>query len=156
MEFFGNWGYLGLFIGCFLAATVVPFSSDALFISALTISSSIPLTLLWGVSGNWLGGLVTYWMGHIGKWEWIEKYFRIKPATLEKQKKKVNKYGSWLALLTWVPIIGDVFALALGFYRINFYSSALFMFIGKLARFVLLIIIFLYFKDKLDWFILPS
>ncbi len=74
-------------------------------------------------------------------------------ATLEKQKKRVNKYGSWLALLTWIPIIGDVFALALGFYRTNFYSSAFFMLIGKLVRFVLIIIVFVYFKVELDWFV---
>jgi membrane protein YqaA with SNARE-associated domain len=153
MEFLGDWGYLGLFLGCFLAATVVPFSSDALFVSALALGGNVFPVLIWGVSGNWLGGLVTYWMGYIGKWEWIEKWFRIKPATLEKQKKRVDKYGSWLALLTWVPIIGDVFALALGFYRTNFYTSALFMFIGKLLRFVLISIIFIYFKDKLNWFI---
>jgi len=153
MEFLGDWGYLGLFLGCFLAATVVPFSSDALFVSALALNGNVFLVLVWGVLGNWLGGLVTYWMGYIGKWEWIEKWFRVKPATLEKQKMKVDKYGSWLALLVWVPIVGDVFALALGFYRTNFYSSALFMFIGKFARFVLICIIFIYFKDKLNWFV---
>ncbi len=153
MEFLGDWGYLGLFLGCFLAATIVPFSSDALFVSILALDGSVPLALLWGVSGNWLGGLVTYWMGYIGKWEWIEKWFRVKPVTLEKQKERVDKYGSWFALLAWVPIVGDVFSLALGFYRVNFYTSALFMLIGKFARFVLISIIFIYFKDKLDWFI---
>jgi len=153
MEFLGNWGYLGLFLGCFLSATIVPFSSDALFVSALALNGNVFLTLLWAVSGNWLGGLVTYWMGYAGKWEWIEKWFRIKHDTLEKQKVKVDKYGSWLALLTWVPVVGDVFALALGFYRSKFYTSALFMFIGKLARFVLISIIFSYFKYKFDWFI---
>ena len=149
MEFLGDWGYLGLFLGCFLAATIFPFSSDALFVSALALDGSIPLTLLWGVSGNWLGGLVTYWMGYIGKWEWIEKWLRVKPETLEKQKKKVDKYGSWLALLTWVPLIGDVFALALGFYRTNLYTSAIFMLIGKFVRFILIIIVFVYFKSLL-------
>ena len=153
MEFLGDWGYLGLFLGCFLAATIFPFSSDALFVSALALDGSIPLTLLWGVSGNWLGGLVTYWMGYIGKWEWIEKWLRVKPETLEKQKKKVDKYGSWLALLTWVPLIGDVFALALGFYRTNLYTSAIFMLIGKFVRFILIIIVFVYLKNKLEWVI---
>jgi len=153
MEFLGNWGYLGLFLGCFLSATIVPFSSDALFVSALALNGNVALTLLWGVSGNWLGGLVTYWMGYAGKWEWIVKWFRIQPETLEKQKAKVDKYGSWLALLVWVPIVGDVFALALGFYRTRFYTSALFMLIGKLARFVAISIIFTYFKYKFDWFI---
>jgi len=153
MEFLGDWGYFGLFLGCFLSATVIPFSSDALFVSALALNGNVFLTLLWGVSGNWMGGLVTWWMGYIGNTERIVKWFKVKPETIEKQKAKVEKYGSWLALLVWVPVIGDVFALALGFYRTDFYKSALFMLIGKFARFVIISVIFIYFKYKFDWFI---
>lgn len=153
MEFLGDWGYLGLFLGCLLSATIIPFSSDALFASALVLNGSIPLTLLWGTAGNWLGGLITYWMGYIGKWEWLEKWFKVKPETLEKQKEKINKYGSLLAFMVWVPFIGDIFALALGFYRINFYTSSLFMLIGKLVRFILIAIIVIYFKAQLNWFV---
>lgn len=81
------------------------------------------------------------------------KMVQDKTGNIGKTKKRVEKYGSWLALLTWVPFIGDIFALALGFYRTKFYSSAIFMLIGKLSRFVLIIIVFIYFKDKLNWFI---
>ncbi len=153
MIFFGDWGYLGLFLGCFLAATILPFSSDALFIASLGLGGSVTLTLFLGTLGNWLGSLTTYWVGYIGKWEWIEKWFKVKSETLEKQKSKVDKYGSWLAFLVWLPFIGDVFAIALGFYKTNFWSTALFMLIGKLVRFALLTIIFIYFADKLDWFV---
>ena len=86
-------------------------------------------------AGNFLGGLTSYGVGLIGKWEWIIK-LGVKPETLEKQKAKIDKYGSWAALLSWVPIIGDVIAVALGFYRAKFLPSALFMFIGKFGRFV--------------------
>jgi len=153
MEFLGDWGYLGLFLGCFFGATIIPFSSEALFVSVLALKGNVFLTLLWAVSGNWLGGLVMYWMGYIGKWEWLEKWFRIKPASLEKQKVKVDKYGSWLALLTWFPFVGDIFALALGFYRTNFYTSSFFMLIGKFLRFAMTAIVFIYFINKLNWFV---
>lgn len=153
MNFFGDWGYLGLFLGCFLAATIFPFSSDALYIASLGLGGGVGLTLFWGTLGNWLGSLTTYWIGYIGKWEWIEKWFKVKPETLEKQKAKVDKYGSLLALLVWIPFIGDVFAIALGFYKTNFWYSALFMLIGKLLRFIALTVIFLYFADKLEWFV---
>jgi membrane protein YqaA with SNARE-associated domain len=153
MNIFSDWGYVGLFLGCFLAATIFPFSSDAIFIASLSFGGNIILTLFWATLGNWLGGLTTYWVGHIGKWEWIEKWFKVKPETLEKQKAKVDKYGSWLAFFTWLPFIGDVFAIAVGFYRANFYWSAFFMLIGKLLRFVLLTVIFVYFRDTLHWFI---
>jgi membrane protein YqaA with SNARE-associated domain len=26
-------------------------------------------------AGNWLGGMSSYAIGYLGKWEWIEKYF---------------------------------------------------------------------------------
>jgi membrane protein YqaA with SNARE-associated domain len=71
----------------------------------------------------------------MGKWKWIEK-LGVKRETLEKQKAKIDKYGAWAALLSWVPVIGDVIAVALGFYRTKFLPSALFMFIGKAGRFI--------------------
>ena len=153
MTVFGDWGYLGLFLGCFLAATVVPFSSDALFITSLGLGGGTYRTLLWGTLGNWFGGLTTYWIGYAGRWEWIEKWLKVKPETLTKQKTKVDKYGSLLALLTWLPLAGDVFALILGFYKVKFFSSAFFMLIGKAVRFTLLAIIFFYFKDLLNFFV---
>lgn len=153
MNLFGDWGYVGLFLGCFFAATIFPFSSDALFVTSLGLGGSATLTLLWATLGNWLGSLTTYWIGYTGKWEWIEKWFKVKPETLEKQKAKVDKYGSLLALLTWLPFIGDVFAIALGFYRTKFWSTALFMLIGKFLRFLIITIVFIYFADKLQWFV---
>ncbi|NDV56955.1 YqaA family protein [Bacteroides sp. 519] len=153
MSLFGDWGYLGLFLGCFLAATIFPFSSDALFVASLGLGGSVTLTLFWGTLGNWLGSLTSYWVGYAGKWEWIEKWFKVKRETLEKQKSKVNKYGSLLALLTWLPFIGDIFAIALGFYKTKFWPTAIFMLIGKLLRFVIITIVFLYFADKLEWFV---
>jgi membrane protein YqaA with SNARE-associated domain len=93
-------------------------------------------------AGNFIGGLTSYGIGRIGKWEWIIK-FGVKPETLEKQKAKIDKYGSWAALLSWVPIIGDVIAVALGFYRAKFLPSALFMFIGKFGRFVVWYVLWL-------------
>lgn len=51
-----------------------------------------------------------------------------------------------LALLTWLPFIGDIFAIALGFYRVDFRKSALLMLIGKGARFVMWALLFLWGK----------
>ena len=35
MEALLDWGYIGLFIGSFVAATIVPFSSDVLLVGIL-------------------------------------------------------------------------------------------------------------------------
>ena len=69
--------------------------------------------------GNWLGGLTSYWLGRAGKWEWLERYCKVKRETIEKHQHNVARYGSLLAFFTWLPFIGDVMAIALGFYRID-------------------------------------
>ena len=136
MEWLQSLGLLGLFIGTFLAATVLPFSSDALYLGILAVTGDVWGCLAVGTLGNWLGSVVTYWMGWIGKWEWIEKWFKVKPETLEKQKIKIDRYGVWMALLAWVPFIGDVIAIALGFYRTRPWATMFLFLVGKLLRFL--------------------
>lgn len=135
MDWLLEFGYLGLFIGSFLAATVVPFSADVLLVGMLVAGGSPWIVITVATAGNFIGGLTSYGIGRIGKWEWIER-LGVKPETLAKPKAKVDKYGSWLALLSWVPFVGDVFAVALGFYRTKLLPSALFMLVGKFGRFV--------------------
>lgn len=135
MEFLSAWGYWGLLIGSFFAATIIPFSAEFLIVGLLLAHGNPWLCLVAATLGNWLGGLTTYGIGHLGKWQWIEKWTGITPEKLEKQKHVIDKWGIWIALFTWVPLIGDVFALGLGFYRINFPKTAIFMLIGKTLRF---------------------
>ena len=136
MQRLSELGLLGLFIGTFLAATVLPFSSDALYIAVLAVLKQPVECLLVATLGNWLGGITTYYVGRIGKWEWIEKWFSVKRETLERQKVRVEKYGIWLALLSWVPFIGDVLVVALGFYRTKPIPTMILLLIGKFLRFL--------------------
>lgn len=131
-----NLGLLGLFIGCFLAATIVPFSSDAIFVTAIMVADNPVPCLVAASLGNWLGGVVSYWIGRLCKWEWVEKVFRIKSETLEKHHKYVDRYGVWLALISWVPVVGDVFVIALGFYKSRPVWTMLFLLVGKAGRFI--------------------
>ena len=130
-------GLLGLFIGSFLASSLVPFSADALYVTALAAGGDHLATLVVATLGNWLGGITTYWIGRLGQWEWIEKHLKVKPETLQKQKTYIDRYGVWLALLSWVPIVGDVVTLALGFYKTPAVLSLFLIGAGKFARFAL-------------------
>lgn len=131
-----NWGLIGLFLGNVLAATIFPFSSDALYIAVLATLKRPLACFLVGTAGNWLGSVITYYIGRLGKWEWIQKWFKVKPETLQKQKAKIDKYGVWLALIAWVPVIGDVFVIALGFYRTRPLPTILLLLVGKASRFL--------------------
>lgn len=147
MDFLQELGLLGLFIGALLSATIIPFSSDVLLIGTLAVGVDVKIAVIVATIGNWIGGMISYYMGYLGKWEWLEKYFKVKPETLAKQKARVDRYGAPLALLSWLPIVGDLFAIALGFYRLDPKLCAIYMFIGKGLRFVVWGVLFYYSKD---------
>ena len=140
METLIDLGYFGLFIGSFLASTIIPMSADVLLVGILALGGDAWLCLLLATIGNWLGGLTSYGIGWLGKWEWMERWFKVTREKLEQQKKHIDRYGIWLALFTWLPLVGDLFAIALGFYRIRPVASAIYMLLGRYAeRFIELI-----------------
>ncbi len=137
MEWFIEWGYVGLFLSALIGATIFPFSSEVVLVALLTHPSTDPyIAIASATAGNWIGGMTSYYLGYLGRWEWIERYLGVKHTRLEAQQSKVERWGAGLALMSWMPLVGDVFAVALGFYRVDFRSTALFMLLGKALRFV--------------------
>ena len=80
--------------------------------------------------------MISFGMGWLCKWEWLEKYFRVKREKLVKVHSRVEKYGCTAALLTWLPIVGDIIAIAMGFLRTNPYITIVLMFVGKFVRYL--------------------
>lgn len=129
-------GYFGLMIAAFLAATIVPFSSEAVF-SALFYGGLDPWALvLWATVGNTAGGMTCYLLGRLGKMEWIEKWLKIKKEKIEKFETKFHKYGDWLAFFSFLPGIGDVIAVAAGFMRCRWWVALISMGLGKFVRYI--------------------
>lgn len=148
VEFLLNYGLIGLFVASFLAATVVPFSSEVVLTGVLLAGVNPLYAFFAATTGNWLGGLTSYYVGHLGRWDIIEKWLGVKHEKLIKQRSKIEKYGSFIALFTWLPIIGDVLAIGLGFYRINFMKSALFMLVGRSIRFAGWIFLYILYEKE--------
>ena len=145
-------GYFGLFLGSFLAATIVPFSSDILIIGVLLSGGNPWCSFACATLGNWLGGMTSYGLGWLGKWKWLEKWFKVKQQTLEKQKSKIDRFGAGLAFFSWLPIVGDLFAIALGFYRVKFWKCTVYMLIGKAARFAAWVWLYIKYGDAfINW-----
>jgi membrane protein YqaA with SNARE-associated domain len=131
-----DYSLAGLFLASFLAATIVPFSSEAL-LSFLIVNGTDPVTaVLVATAGNWLGGMSSFGIGYLGKWEWIEKYLRIKRESIEKWHNRLYRRGAVFAFLSWVPAVGDIFAVGLGLLRSNIVITALAMLAGKFLRYV--------------------
>ena len=93
MEGLIEYGYIGLFAGAFLAATIFPFSSDILLVAMLAAGGQPVTTIVVATAGNWLGGLTSYGVGYLGKTEWLERWFRIKPETVYRYKERVERWG---------------------------------------------------------------
>lgn len=125
-----------LFFTSFLAATFLPFSSEAHLAYLKTQGENLWLLVLIGTIGNTLGGTFTYYLGRLGKLEWSERYLRINLKKIESAKLKINKYGSLLAFLCWLPIVGDVFAFTLGLCRTSFFKTVIYMGLGKGLRYI--------------------
>lgn len=116
---------LSLFISSFLAATLLPGGSEIVLISVLKIYPELfwPALLL-SALGNTLGGMVSFGMG------------RLLPRTHKlKHAEKILHYGTPALLLAWVPLLGDALCLTAGWLRLNPWHAALFMAIGKFARY---------------------
>ena len=137
MDYLIDLGYLGLFISSFLAATVVPFSSEIVLSVLIANDYDFIACLSFASIGNWLGGMSSYALGHIGNWQMIEKYFGIKKGKVEMIKNYIDDWGSSLSFFCWLPILGDIFAVGLGFFRAHFIKVAIWMLIGKVLRYTI-------------------
>jgi membrane protein YqaA with SNARE-associated domain len=130
-----NLGYFGLFLASFLAATVVPFSSEAIFAAMIFGPFDVVVCLLVATLGNWLGGLTSFGLGWLGRAERVERFLKINPEKVKRFDPYVKRWGVWLAFFCWLPFVGDVLAVALGFARTHFGFTALLMLLGKAARY---------------------
>ena len=134
-------GYIGLFLTSFFAATIIPVSSEAFLIIMLTLGYDPLSSILISTAGNTIGGWLNYIIGRIGKPSWLH-FFGASREKIDNWKQKVQKYSYWLALLSWLPFIGDLMGVALGFFRAPVILSFIFIFIGKFLRYIVLVLIY--------------
>lgn len=143
MDFFTGLGLFGLFLGSFLAGSIVPFSSEVLLGSAL-LAGVDPVACLISTSlGNTLGGMSCYYIGRLGKMEWMTKYLKVKETTLHKYTTFLRGKGAWLGFFAWLPYAGEAISVALGYLRANALIVAVSMLIGKTLRYLVMMLIIL-------------
>lgn len=135
---FSELGYAGMFISAFIAGSVFPFCSEAVLALLIASGYNVTATLAVATAGNFLGGVTCYYIGRLGKIEWIEKYLGVKPEKLEKAKRFLQKGpGGIMAFFTFLPA-GDVIIIALGYMRTNMWVCNISMLLGKFLRYYLI------------------
>ena len=140
IELLQSYGYWGMMVAAFLAGSVFPFSSETVMVG-LQIAGLQPwLLFLSATVGNVAGSMFNYWVGTLGRLEWIEKYLHIKRDKVFKTQAWLANRGAWIGTLCFLPILGSVLSVTLGFMRANPYVTLIAITVGKAVRYGILII----------------
>ena len=131
--------YLSLFAISFLAATILPFSSELTLAGLIATSNYDNLLLLIVASfGNVLGSVVNWALGFYSRNLTTKKWFPFKETQIERSSKWFSKFGKFSLLFTWVPIIGDPLTLVAGLLRVRFLEFLILVMIGKISRYLVI------------------
>lgn len=127
--------YASLFAWSFLAATLLPLSSEAPLIVVVRSYERVALPVLVATAGNYLGACTTYWIARraaqaLGKEKEDSKLDESRAARL------LRRFGQPALLLSWVPVIGDAMVALAGAMRIPFRTFSVWVALGKAARYL--------------------
>lgn len=107
-----------LFVTAFLAATILPFSSEAAFVIALKSDMPVLNAILFASSGNVLAIIFNYSLGYFLYTKTKDKLLASKLGKFSYEKG--HKYGYFALLLSWLPLIGDPLTVVAGLVRLKF------------------------------------
>jgi membrane protein YqaA with SNARE-associated domain len=139
IELLTGYGYTGMFIASLLAGSVLPFSSEAVMVGLMAAGLDPWLLALYGTIGNVIGSMVNYWVGHMGKTEWFERYLNVKQRDMERAERFMAGRGALMGFFAFVPVIGSAITVLLGLMRANLLITFLSVTAGKIVRYVILI-----------------
>ena len=132
--------YFQLLIISFLAATILPFSSEVV-LTTMYLSNSFETSflLIFASIGNILGSITNWYLGKKITIFQDRKWFPVSPDQLNRSQKYFQKYGLWSLLLAWVPIIGDPLTLLAGVLKVRFSIFFILVSISKISRYVFIL-----------------
>jgi len=131
--------YLSLFFISFLAATILPFSSELTLVGLISTSNYDNLLLLVVASfGNVLGSVFNWSLGFYSRNFTTKKWFPFKETQIERSSKWFSKFGKWSLLFAWVPIVGDPLTFVAGLLKVRFLDFIILVAIGKVSRYLII------------------
>jgi len=138
VEYFSELGYFGLFVSAFLAATILPLSSEVV-LSTLLLGGLSPIVLITiATTGNVLGSLTNYALGYWGSKGAVKKWLKISDEEFVRAEQRFVKYGLFSLFFAWVPIIGDPLTVIAGVLRIRLLWFVILVTVGKLTRYIVI------------------
>jgi len=131
--------YLTLFFVSFISATLLPLGSEALLLYDASQGQSIWLLWLVATVGNTLGALLNYWLGLKGE-TYLERKGYLGKEKMQRAHCHFEKWGGWVLLLSWMPLIGDPLTFVAGVLKYNVYSFFVIVAVAKGLRYGVLLL----------------
>ena len=131
--------YASMFASAFLAATILPFYSEILFVGLhQTGHPALPLWLA-ATAGNTGGALVNWALGYYLVHFQDRRWFPFKPGRLGRAQGWYQRWGVWSLLLSWAPVGGDALTFIAGLMRTRLWLFLLLTVISKGGRYAVLL-----------------
>ncbi len=137
------WSLAGMAGAAFVAATLLPAQSEAVFVGLLAAGRVDPL-LLFGVASlaNTAGSVLNWWLGRLIARHGVEKL----PRRLRPDPRRLAQAQGWFArfgwpslLFAWLPIGGDPLTFVAGTLNYPLGRFILLVFAGKAGRYGVLL-----------------
>jgi membrane protein YqaA with SNARE-associated domain len=128
---------IGLFLAAFLAASPIPFQSEAVFLGLQAAGWEVGLLVVVASVGNILGSCLTYALGRWLAEQQDHRWFPLRPDQMAKAEALYARWGCWTLLFSWAPG-GDLIVAVSGVLRAPFPLFVAFVAAAKTGRYLVL------------------
>ena len=141
LEHFFSWfgmpsvGLPAVFLSAFISATLIPAGSEPILFGYISLNPHFFwVAIAVATIGNTLGGIFDWWLGLVAH----NKLKSLDGPQDSRLKRRLQDWGPKLLLLSWLPGLGDPLCFAAGWLRLPWQPCLVYMFIGKLLRYLTL------------------
>ena len=133
--------YLLLFASAFLAATILPFSSEVVLFSLLRDGGDPVALVVVATLGNTLGSVVNWALGLYLLHFQDRRWFYFSRDQIDKAQRWYQRFGFWSLLFAWLPLGGDALTLIAGIMKLRLWLFVLLVGTGKGLRYISVVFI---------------
>ncbi len=131
---------VALFFAAFLAATILPFSSEVALVGAVTAGMSPTVALISASLGNVLAVVLNYALGF---WFYEKMHNKLNSSKIGKRTLLWGHRYGYIALpLSVLPVIGDPLTIVAGMLRLNFIYFIVIAALLRVVRYYLITLAF--------------
>lgn len=121
-----------------MAATVIPFSSEPVFVG-LQLAGTAPVWVLITVASvaNTLGTFVNYWVGWRLESAGAHRWLKVPDASFARAQVWWGRWGRWSLLASFLPVI-DLTTVIAGAMRMPLWQFGALVAVAKTGRYLVL------------------